>query len=404
MQFYDTNDVPTDLTRRSFAAGITRIMPNGMAPLFAMSGLARKKTALQIEHGFWSKTMIYPSVTVNGVQLIGDTNLIVDDSSEVRVGTILRFQKAYAGGSIQHIALAEQMRIIAIPDATHVTVERGFSGTVAAAVPDNTQLVAVGTAFEQGSNAPIAIAVAPVRVLNNTQIFRDSWDISGTLDASQMEQGYSPKAENRQDAAAFHAQAIEKAAFFGVKGSTSTNGRPLTTMDGIESLIQKNAPVNLWEAGATTNYSQLETFLNPVFNTVTDAMQGNTRTLFVGGGALQVINEIGRLSGVYQIVDGQTNFGLQFKQFKTSRGTFNIIEHPLFNTNPDWAKMAIAVDLSSFDFAYLAGRDTKHTNINTDSQSTNGVDATGGVLTSELTTEVTNPFAFAIIYNLRAAA
>lgn len=404
MQFYDTSDTPAELTQRSFAAGITRIMPNGSAPLFAMSGLAQKVTAKAIEHGYWSKTMIYPSATVNGAQLIGDTNILVDNSDEIRVGTILRFQKAYGGTAQQHTALAEQMHVTAIPDATHVTVTRGFSGTTAAALPDDTVLVAIGSSFEQGSNAPIAIAVPPVRVVNNTQIFRDAWDITGTLRAEHMEQGYSVISENKNDAAALHAQAIEKAAFFGVKGSTTFNGRPMTQMDGIESLIQKNAPVNLQEMGATTNYSQLETALNPVFDQVTDAMQGNTRTLFVGGTALQVVNEIGRLSGVYQIVDGQTNFGLQFKQFKTSRGTFNIVEHPLFNTNDDWKKMAIAVDLSSFDFAYLEGRDTHHTIINSLAQSTAGVDAEGGVLTSELTTQITNPFAFAILYNLRAAA
>ena len=404
MQFYDTSDIPTDLAKRSFAAGITRIMPNGAAPLFAMSGLAKKKTAVQTEHGYWSKTMVFPSVTVNGIQIITETNLIVDDSSQVRVGTILRFQKAYGGTSVQHTTMAENLLVTAIPDSTHVTVERGFQGTTAAAIPDDTQLVSIGSAFEQGSNAPVAKAVAPARVLNNTHIFRDAWDITGTLAATEMEQGYDSVSENKGDCTAFHAMSIEQATFFSVKTSTTRNGRPFTTMDGIESLIQQHAPTHLHEAAATTTYAQLETIVNPVFDQVTDAMSGNARTMFVGGGALQVINEIGRLSGSYQIMDGQTSFGLQFKQFKTSRGTFNVIEHPLFNSNDDWKKMAVVVDLTSFDFAYLKGRDTMHTIINDSSRATNGVDASGGVLTSELTIELKNPFANAIIYNLRAGA
>jgi len=400
MQFYSTDNVPTGLERRSYAAGITRLMPNGGAPLFALSGYAKKKTAVAIEHGYWSKRMIYPSCTVDGIQAIGATTLVVTDSSELVPGSILRYQKAYAGTAAVHTALAEYMLVTSIVDDTHIVVQRGFQGSTAAAIPDDTVLVQTGSAFEQGSNAPQTRAVAPVRNMNYTQIFRDAWDITGTLGAVQMEAGYNSVSENKGDCAAFHAQAIEKTAFFGKKGLTTYNGRPLSTMDGVESLIQQYAPSQLYEAASTTTYDQLETYLNPCFDTVTDAMNGNVRTLFVGGGALQVINNIGRLSGTYQIMDGQTGFGLQFKQFKTSRGTFNMIEHPIFNTNEDWKRMAVCLDLSSFDFAYLTGRDTMHQEMHTGT----GKDATGGVLTSELTLELTNPQACGIIYNLRAAA
>ena len=61
-------------------------------------------------------------------------------------------------------------------------------------------------------------------------------------------------------------------------------------------------------------------------------------------------------------------------------------------------------ELSSFDFAYLEGRDTEVTYINEDPKSTDGQDASGGVLTTELTIELQNPFAWMFIYNLRAAA
>ncbi|MGK3946225.1 hypothetical protein ABK046_48725, partial [Streptomyces caeruleatus] len=85
-----------------------------------------------------------------------------------------------------------------------------------------------------------------------------------------------------------------------------------------------------------------------VFNQTTDTKVANERVLFVGGAAKRVLNNIGRLNGTYNITDGQTSYGLQFSTFKTSRGTFRTVEHPLFNSNADWAKMAVAVDLSSF--------------------------------------------------------
>lgn len=404
MQFYDSSDIPTDLAQRSFAAGITHIMPNGGAPLFALSGYAKKVTALQIEHGYWTKTMIFPKVTINGAHLSSDTTLTCDDTSQIVANTVLRHQVAYAGTAGTHSTMAENILVTNVVNSTTLTVTRGFAGTTAAAIDNDAVLVGIGTAHEQGSNAPSSMAIIPARSLNNVQIFRNAWDITGTLAAIKMEQGYNTVSENRQDCAALHAQDIEKAAFFSVKSSGTMNNRPIYTMDGIERLIYTNAPTNLKEAGATTTFDQLESYVNPTLDYVTDAMNGNVRTIFVGSGALSVINKIGMLSGTYQLMDGQTGFGLQFKQFKTSRGTFNLIEHPLFNTNDDWKKMAVVMDLSSFDFAYLSGRDTFHTDINTKGFASNGKDAEGGVLTSELTVQLKNPFACAVIYNLRAAA
>lgn len=399
MRFFTQNDVPSGLLLPSYASRISRIMPNGGAPLFAISGHAARTMAKSTEHGYWSKEMIYPKVTVDGNHLVSDTTFTVADSSQIIPGAILRFQKAYGGSEATHSTLAENLFVTSVPDATHIVVTRGFGGTTAAAVPDATVLVHIGNAHEHASNAPVSMAVKPVRHLNYTQIFRDAWDVSGTLAATKLENGYNSVSENRADCAALHAQSIEKNAFFGYRAQTSWNGRPLFLADGIEAMISRNAPSNLKEAASTTTYDQLESYLNPTLDYMTDAMQGNVRTIFCGGTAKQVINNIGRNSGTFQLRAGETEFGLRFTVFQTSRGTFNLIEHPLFNTNEDWKKMAVVLDLSSFDFAYLENRDTMHEEI----YKGTGKDAIGGVLTTELTFQLQNPMACGIIYNLRAA-
>lgn len=184
-------------------------------------------------------------------------------------------------------------------------------------------------------------------------------------------------------------------------------------MDGLINIVGNlsyypsyYSATNVNTAGATTNYTQLEGFLDPVFNQATDPKVANERVLFVGGTAKRVINNIGRLNGTYYIVDGQTSYGLQFSTFKTARGTFRMIEHPLFNSNTDWSKMAVAVDLSSFRLAYLGDRKTQNKEFNQDATEANdnGIDAVGGTLTTELTCVVKNPPANSIIYTLTAAA
>jgi len=225
--------------------------------------------------------------------------------------------------------------------------------------------------------------------------------------------GDTNAAESKQDAAAFHAADIEKGLFFGQKSQSTRNGQPFRTMDGLISIVgnlayypSSYATPNVTIAGSTTNYTQFETALDPVFNQSTDPKVANERVLFVGGNAHRVINTIGRLNGTYYLSDGQTSYGLQFSTFKTTRGTFRLIEHPLFNTNASWSKMAVAVDLSTFKTAYLGDRKTQYKEFNGEpgAADDNGVDALGGTLTTELTCVIKNPPANAVIYNLTAGA
>jgi hypothetical protein len=208
-------------------------------------------------------------------------------------------------------------------------------------------------------------------------------------------------AESKQDCAAFHAADIEKALFFGQKSQGTRNGKPFRTMDGLISIVEQyTAQDNVHTAAATTNYTQLEDMLDPVFNQATDPKVANERLLFVGGSAKRVLNNIGRLNGTYQLVDGATSYGLQFSTFKTARGTFRTIEHPLLNTNTEWAKMAVGVDLSTFNVAYLGDRKTRSEEFGQE----DGGDSVGGSLTTEMTCLVKNPPANVIIYGLTAAA
>lgn len=405
MQFYNTSHLPTDLAAKSFAANLLRIMPNGEAPLFAMSGLAKKKVAKQIEHGYWSKTMQFGNIELNGaIASAATTTFTVVSSASVSVNDVYRFASPFSGGAY---VPPELVRITAINSATSIDVERGFAGTTAkATIADGTKAPCVGNAYPEGSPRPTSKAIVPVRHLNNTQIFRNAWSQSKTLAAVRQIVGNGTIAENRADATAFHGRDIETATFFGRKsyGTDSATGEPIHTMNGIEALIEESAPGNIKEAAATTTYEQLIALLDPVFDQKTDTMGGNMRVIYAGKTAINVINAIGRLSGEYRIVNKQNSFGLKFTEFQIPRGSFRLMEHPIFNTNEDWQKLAVVGDLSSFDFAYLEGRDTEVTFINEQKGATDGQDATGGVLTTELTVELQNPFAWSFIYNLRAGA
>ena len=397
----------TDLAKKSFAGMITRLMPNGSAPLFGMTSMLQSETAVATEHGFFTKTMLLPQVTFTGAgQLISDTTFTVVSTANILPGMILR---------INNSASYENFIVNSVLSGTQLTVTRAVGTVVAAAVPASVDAYQVGNAFEEASLRPNSLIINPVRITNYTQIFRNTWAISDTIRQTMMIAGDTNVAESRQDCAAFHAADIEKALFFGQKSQGSRNGQPFRTLDGLINIVGTvaNYPSyyagvsNVYTAGGTTTYPQLEGFLDPLFNQATDPKVGNERILFVGGAAKKVITGITRLAtgSFYEIMDGQTTWGLQYSTVKTSRGAFQMIEHPLFNSNTTWAKMAVGVDLSTFRAAYLGDRKTQNKEFNqTSDAADNGIDAVGGTLTTELTCVVKNPPANGVVYNLTAAA
>lgn len=396
---FNTAVIPQDLAKKSFSAMITRLMPNGDAPLFGLTALLKEETAYQIEHGFFSKTMLFPQMTLTAAgQTAADNIFSVASTANVVPGMMFRADTTN-----------ENILVVAIVSPTQVSVQRAVGTVAAQAIGASVNLWMVGNAYEEASLRPQSVLIIPERIVNYTQIFRNTWTVSDTARATMLIAGDTAVAESKTDCAAFHAADIEKALFFGQKFLGNRNNQPFHTMDGLINAVTQRAPGNITTAGATTNWTQLQAALDPLFNQVTDPKGKPERLLFVGGAARNVLHNIFRLNSTYFIEDGQTSWGLQYDTFKIPRGRFTIIEHPLFNAYGQastWAKMAVGVDLNTFNIAYMTGRKTQNRefNMNGGMVVDNGVDAVGGTLTSELTCLVRNPSADGVIYNLTAGA
>lgn len=388
--------MPQDLMVKSFSAMLTRLMPNGTAPLFALTSLLKEEKAASLEHGYYTKTMIFPSVTLSALVVDGvATAFTVVSTTDIVVGDLLR------ADSTNEIVIVNT-----IPSSTSITVTRGVGTVAAAAIANTVQLFQIGNAFEQGSVRPTASALVAVRYVNFTQIFRNSWAVTKTLAAIPLIAGEGQVAESKRDCATFHALAIEKSLFFGQKFQGTRNSQPFQTMEGIIARVTASAPSNVVTLGATTNWTQFEAALDPTLAVQTDASSGNIRTCFVGGVARRVVHAIARLNSTYQITGVETSWGMQIDTIRTPRGIFEMIEHPVFNAygnTSTWAKMMVVVDLNAFAIAYLRKTEDMEYNAN-GTPVDNGIDARGGTLTTELTCLIKNPAAFGVINNFTAGA
>ena len=394
---FNTSQLTQDMAKKSFSSLITRLMPNGGAPLFGITSMLKEETAYQFEHGYFSKTMIFPKFIMSGTQASGDTSFTsVVDTTNIIPGMVMHNDRT-----------GENVLVNTVPSPTSVSVSRAFGTVAAAAVNSGDNWYMVGNAFEEASLRPTSLVIAAVRITNYTQIFRNTWAVSGTNAATSVIAGDDNMAESRRDCALFHAVDIEKALIFGQKFLGTKNSQPIHTMDGCINIITANASGNVTTLGATTNYTQLEAALDPAFNVVTDPAAGPERIIFVGGIMRRVLHQLFRANGTYFIEGDQTSWGLQFDTFKIPRGRFNIVEHPLFNafgSTSSWAKMALVLDLSTFSMAYMTGRKTQNREFNVSGQPVvdNGIDAVGGSLLTECTCLVKNPAADVVVYNATA--
>lgn len=389
---------PTDFAKKSFSSIITRLMPNGQAPLFGITSMLKEETAVAPSHGFWTKTMIFPGVVLGGAVADGAaTTFTVVDSTNILPGMIL-----------QADSTRENVLVVSVTNATTIVVARGIGVVAAAAISNSVPLKMVGNAYEEASVRPQSLVIVPVNIMNNTQIFRNTWLLSGTALATQVVAGGAVDAETKQDCAMFHAVDIEKALLFGQLYSGTRNNMPFRTMNGLYQSIATQASGNITTLGATTNYTQLEAATDPAFNQNTDPKIPNERIMFVGGVMRRVLHNIFRLNSQYMIQEQTTEWGLQFDTFKIPRGRFNLVEHPLLNAfgqTATWAKMAIAIDLSTFNLAYMTGRKTQARDFGMSGTPVDsGIDAVGGTYTTEVTCCIKNAPANVILTNATAAA
>lgn len=392
---FNTGFNPAELNTRSFADTLLRLFPDGAAPLFALTGRLTKKTAKASTHGYFTKTMTFGSFQVTPAVASTTTQQLVGLSTTGLMPKMV----------LHNVTTREQMRILTVDSATQITVQRGWGRVAAANIANNEVLLCVGTAFEQASSRPTPRGMTTVYVPNYTQIFRNAWAVSDTARASYTEIGIENITENRKDCMLLHSTDIEAAIIFGQPKMDTSGSQPVHSTQGVIDAVSQYAAANINPAGGTTTWTQLITYLEPMWSVSHDMGNTKTRVAFVGKTAMKVMNDLTRINNMMQIQQSETTFGMQYNAFQFYKGRINLIEHPLFNGFPGLAGMMLVLDLSAFGLAYLNGRDTRSEDYGgTGKNNANGVDAEGGSLTSEFATELMNPAGCGLITGLTAAA
>lgn len=354
-----------------FSGGLLRHQPNGDAPLLALSAGMKSADARDVIITWFEENFNTGRVGVtNNAALTTSFTVSAADAQNITAG---QFYLVESNGEYVYIDSIS---------GTTVTVVRGFAGTTQAALDGSATtkyLQLIGNAFEEGSAKPTSIANLGYPVFNYTQIFRNPWDITGTAAAVDFRTG-EKMSKNKQDAAMFHAQAIERSLWFGRKTVGIKGGKPFRTMQGIVPTIATNVSTQ----STSVKYTDIRTFLMNVF---TYNVQGapNERVAFCGQTVLGVLDTLALTWGEMKMEAGETSFGMRIRKWITPYGTITLMSHPLMNINPVWTKDLYVLHPAAIRTRWL--RRTFEDNYDRPG-TTAGVDAMFGILTSELSMEV----------------
>ena len=369
---FNTSNYARHELPESLLSTIHRKAPRGLAPFSGMLARVPSKTITSTAVRWFGSRWSLPSLRFTSPLTAALRGRV--DQVQVENADFLIEKQVY-----QIISTQEQVLVLSVVGNV-VAIRRGVGDIPGVAVAAGAEAMQVGTAFEESSICPMPRHTTTESAMNITQIFRNSWGVSGTVDAITPAVGEKRGSANKKEMLMDHAIEIEQAFLFGQMFETVQNGQPLRKMDGILAMIRKYAPQNIKVAGQTTTWDQLEAMTDSWFDVVTDQSSDNDRVLFVDKIARKVINDIGRNYYNVTAQPSQTSFGMEFTTFRTSRGTFQIVEHPLFNLM-HLNGFAAAIDLSPITRHYLPGRNGAVT----DTMSDNCIDAVGGTVLTEMT-------------------
>lgn len=355
---------------------ILKLYPNGQAPLTAMLSMMGSSRVDDPEFNWWTQVQTSVDGDVAGIYTVADLSA------------------AYAGGGVAGTTVfvhvtdssifnrVRQGHVILLRDASDWTVDvvgkitevhRGTNYEVYAVrlleADDNSTLgndlqncdnfKIIGNANPEGGEMPDAIALNPVKVYNNTQIFRTSLSITRTARMTRLRTGDQYQ-KAKAEALEMHSWEMELAFWWGIRTENiGDNGKPERTTMGAIPFIRQFAAANCddftlnptyagqtWAAAGETWF---KFYLEQIFRYGADQ-----KMAFVGSGALLGIDALAMAGGQINLVPGAKTYGMQIREWRTPFGSIYMKTHPLFSYDATTRNMMVILEPKELGYRYIS--------------------------------------------------
>jgi hypothetical protein len=350
--------------------GLLRLYPNSAeaakAPLTALTSKMKSRGVDDPVYHWWEKELDDRRFALAANLDTTQNNVTIDPayktSLSLKEGDVLMVEQT---GEIMHVTQN--------PVATNtITVARGIgnSGTGVAITYNganiNYFLLVVGSAYEEGSMAPVGINFDPTERSNYTQIFRNTLEMTRTASKTRLRTTDQVK-EAKRECLEYAGIDMERAFWFGKKHVTTKNGKPLRFTAGVRDQINSLAPGNIktWNTAITMDLLEAE-FLN-LFKF------GSSEKVMIGGNrALLTIGQVIRKNATWNIQNGLKEFGMSVTRITSPFGELVFLAHPLFTQSgggadiattgsfPGLSASAAILDMAQLEYVYLNGDDLRY--------------------------------------------
>ncbi len=380
-----TEDVTTNEYPEFWRAGIARLFPNGMAPLTGLTALMRSEKVDSPHFHWWTKTLTTQRATLAGSGLYNDSLLAgaytgssgvagdmifasvsLADSKMFRAGhqVLLRDANDY------NVDTTAKVLSVTANGATSViackALEADDNSTTATTWADVDTILIVGNINPMGGTRPTAIAQSPTELENNTQIWRNSLDLSRTLMHTKL-RTVDAYTETKRDSLEQHSIEIEKSLFWSTIYATSgtavgTNDKPEFATRGLISWIRSYGTVEDFSLDTGADYEGKtwlqagEQWLDEHFEEMFRYGSGE-RLAFCGSGALQGIQRLAKDVGWTPLTPKTTSWGSNVLEWVTPFGQITLKTHPLFSLEPTNRFSMVLIEPRNLIWRYIDDTD-----------------------------------------------
>jgi Family of unknown function (DUF5309) len=365
-----TGDWGTDERPKDFRENILFFNPNGESPIFALTAKAGKRVVKDPEFAWWCEGNALVRVQTTSTTVAATDTLINLQSADptattlganygtgtmLKPGDLLVVEPATSVAETQAYA-PELMEVDAVLSDTQITVKRGAGGSTAGSIPGPAWFTLIGSSYAEGTGAPKAVSRNPIKFFNYTQIFKNTYELTGTADKTKARTG-DAWSNDKKRKAYDHSRDIEMSILFGRRfEGTGDNGKPKRTFGGLRTFIPA-ANTTIFSSPTTTD--SFASAVSPVFDFNTGA--GDTRIMFCGNAAALELGKIFNAATNVRLnsQDRVKVYGIHFQEMILPQGRILIKTHPLMSRHGIYQKSAFVIDFDALKWAPLDGRDTK---------------------------------------------
>jgi hypothetical protein len=356
-----TGDWGTDERPKSFREGILRFNPAGTAPIFALSSRAKSRSVTDPEFSWWAEGNTIIRLQVSQTHGPADSLINVDtlDPTSTTMGANYGTATNLKPGDILMVEpltdtathTTELLEVDDVMSDTQFSARRGAGGTTAAPIANDQWLTLISSAYAEGTGIPRAVSRNPIKSNNFIQIFKDTYELTGTADKTETRtnNNYS---EDKKRKMFKHSSDIEWSMLFGRPAETTgDNGKPKRFMGGLRYFIPATN-VTIFTSPVTP--SGFLDALAPIFDFDTGA--GDTRMVFAGNQALIELSKVFVNEVVFNVNNVIRVYGMDFQEFILPNGRVLLKSHPLLSRHGLYKKSAFVVDFDALSYVTMQGR------------------------------------------------